>query len=105
MDSGSRLVVHWVSAAALVLAALYASSCPVQAQCHTDDPLAASRSDPRHLALQQALDAYRFQNQQVHGFSGVSLNVSLSEGGPVFDVASGSTSFREGRMICPDTLF
>lgn len=86
-----------------------ASTNPVQAQCSTQqdklDQLASSRSDSRYPALQQAVDAYRAQREKVDGFSGVSLHVSLSVGGPALDVASGSTSLQDGRPICPDTLF
>jgi D-alanyl-D-alanine carboxypeptidase len=55
--------------------------------------------------LQQAVDTYRAEQQETEGFSGVSLHVSLSSKGPTFDVASGSTSFQDGKHICPDTLF
>src|SRR5215472_10951141 len=63
-----------------------------------------SQSDP-YPALKQAVDTYFAQRQKAEGFSGVSLHVSLSPQGPDYDVASGSTSFRHGQPICPDTLF
>ena len=94
------------SLAAVVLAFACASPSPARAQCSSQQsPLAASHSDPRYAVLQKALDAYRARNQRADGFSGVSLHVSLSAGGPTFDVASGSTSLQDGRPICPDTLF
>jgi D-alanyl-D-alanine carboxypeptidase len=62
-------------------------------------------SDPRYRQLQRAVDAYRAQHQQTDGFSGIGLRVSLSSNGPTFDVASGSTSFQDGKPTCPDTLF
>jgi CubicO group peptidase (beta-lactamase class C family) len=65
----------------------------------------AGWSDPRYRELQQAVDAYCAQYQQTNGFSGTRVHVSLSPSGPNFDVASGSTSFQDGKPICPDTLF
>lgn len=106
MRAISSFVVRTLSLAALILSVASASAFPVQAQCPgPQDPRAASRGDPRYAALQKALDAYRARNQRADGFSGVSLHVSLSAGGPTFDVASGLTSLQNGRSICPDTLF
>lgn len=106
VHAGSSFAVRAASLAALILGLVVVNMSPVHAQCRNQhDPLAARSSDPRYPALQRALDAYRAKNQRADGFSGVSLHVSLSGGGPVFDVASGSTSFQDGRPICPDTLF
>ena len=106
MQTKSSFVVRTVGLAVLILGLAFASTRPVEAQCpDLQGGLAASHSDPRYPALQKALDAYRAQHQQADGFSGVSLHISLSAGGPTFDVASGSTSFQHGRPICPDTLF
>lgn len=73
------------------------------AQCQGQN--AVDRSDHRYPILQSAVDAYRAQYQKTDGFSAISLHVSLSSTGPTFDVASGSTSFQQGKPICPDTLF
>jgi D-alanyl-D-alanine carboxypeptidase len=75
-------------------------------QCRgQQDQHPAGWSDPRYPQLQQAVDTYRAQYQLTDGFSGISLHVSLSSKGPIFDVASGSTSFQNGKPICPDTLY
>src|SRR5690242_17359692 len=74
-------------------------------QSRNQDKLAASQNDPRYPALQQALDDYLAKRQKAEGFSGISLHVSLSATGSALDVASGSTSFQNGRPISPDTPF
>jgi D-alanyl-D-alanine carboxypeptidase len=90
----------------LLLVAAYAGVSPAYGQCRGQhDQLAASQNDPRYAELQQAVDSYFADRQQVEGFSGVSLHVSLSAKGPTFDVTAGSTSFENGQPICPDTLF
>ncbi len=43
--------------------------------------------------------------RKAEGFSGISLHVSLSATGSALDLASGSTSFQNGRPISPDTPF
>lgn len=101
----SASIPRVASLAALILGLAFAGMGPAHATCSGHNPLAASPSDPRTALLQQALDAYRARNQRMDGFSGVSLHASMSAGGPVFDVASGSTSLHDGRPICPDTLF
>ncbi len=89
-----------------ICAAVYAGASPAHGQCRDrHDQLAASQSDPRYPALQQAVDSYFAERQQAEGFSGVSLHVSPSAQGPALDVASGSTSLQDGGPICPDTLF
>ncbi|MGH7100947.1 MAG: serine hydrolase domain-containing protein [Acetobacteraceae bacterium] len=98
-------VVRCAGHAALILGLVFAFMAPAHATCNRQNPFAASPSDSRTALLQQVLDAYRARNQRTDGFSGVSLHVSMSAGGPVFDVASGSTSFHDGRSICPGTLF
>jgi D-alanyl-D-alanine carboxypeptidase len=90
----------------LLLVAAYAGVNPAYGHCRGQrDQLAASQNDPRYAKLQQAVDSYFADRQQVEGFSGVSLHVSLSAKGPTFDVTAGSTSFENGQPICPDTLF
>ncbi len=79
------------------------SSAPKQSR--NQDKLAASQNDPRYPALQQVLDKYVATRQKTEGFSGLSLHVSLSATGSALDVASGSTSFQNGRPIAPDTPF
>jgi D-alanyl-D-alanine carboxypeptidase len=89
-----------------IFATAYASLSQAHDQCRTcEDQLAATQSDPRYPALQQALDNYVAMRQKAEGFSGISLHVSFSPSGPTFDVASGSTSFENGGPICPDTPF
>ena len=89
-----------------ILAVAYASVSPAHSHCRNQqDQLAATQTDPRYPALQQALDDFVAEQQEAEGFSGVSLHVSFSATGPVLDVASGSTSFQDGEPICPDTLF
>ncbi len=89
-----------------ILAVAYASVSPAHSHCRNQqDQLAATQTDPRYPALQQALDDYVAEQQEAEGFSGVSLHVSFSATGPVLDVASGTTSFQDGEPICPDTLF
>ena len=85
-------------------ATAYASATLAHEQCQ-DQQEAASWRDPRYGKLQQAVDIFRAEHQQTGGFSGISLHVSLSPNGPTFDVASGSTSFQNGKPICPDRLF
>jgi D-alanyl-D-alanine carboxypeptidase len=90
----------------LLLVAAYAGVSPAYGQCRGQhDQLAARQNDPRYAELQQAVDSYFADRQQVEGFSGVSLHVSLSAKGPTFDVTAGSTSFENGQPICPDALF
>jgi D-alanyl-D-alanine carboxypeptidase len=89
-----------------ILAVAYASVSPAHSHCRNQqDQLAATQTDPRYPALQQALDDFVAEQQEAEGFSGVSLHISFSATGPVLDVASGSTSFQDGEPICPDTLF
>jgi D-alanyl-D-alanine carboxypeptidase len=89
----------------LVCAGVAAGAGPAHGECRNQHtPLGTSQSDP-YPALKQAVDTYFARRQKVEGFSGVSLHVSLSPQGPDYDVASGSTSFRHGQPICPDTLF
>jgi D-alanyl-D-alanine carboxypeptidase len=89
-----------------VFVAAYAGMSPAYGQCRDQhDSLAATQTDLRYPALQQAVDAYFAERQKAEGFSGVSLHVSLSAIGPAFDVASGSTSLQDREPICPDTLF
>jgi D-alanyl-D-alanine carboxypeptidase len=89
-----------------IFATAYASLSQAHDQCRTcEDQLAATQSDPRYPALQQALDNYVAMRRKAEGFSGISLHVSFSPTGPVLDVASGSTSFENGGPICPDTPF
>jgi D-alanyl-D-alanine carboxypeptidase len=89
-----------------ILAIAYASVSPAHSHCQNQqDQLAATQTDPRYPALQQALDDFVAEQQGAEGFSGVSLHISFSATGPGLDVASGSTSFQDGEPICPDTLF
>jgi D-alanyl-D-alanine carboxypeptidase len=89
-----------------ILAIVNASVRPAHSQCPTQqDQLAATQNDPRHLALQQALDSYVTKEQKAEGFSGITLHISFSATGPALDVASGSTSLQDGDPICPDTPF
>jgi D-alanyl-D-alanine carboxypeptidase len=87
----------------LVFAVAAASAGPAHGQCRNAPP-GTSQSDP-YPALKQAVDAYSVLRQKAEGFSGVGVHLSLSPQGPDYDVASGSTSFRHGQPICPDTLF
>jgi D-alanyl-D-alanine carboxypeptidase len=87
----------------LVFAVVAAGAGPAHGECRNAPP-GTSQSDP-HPALKQAVDAYSVLRQTAEGFSGIGLHVSLSPQGPDYDVASGSTSFRHGQPICPDTLF
>ena len=94
-----------VTAFSIVVTA-YASAGLAHEKCRDQqDRLAASWRDPLYSELQQAVDMFRAEHQQSGGFSGISVHVSLSSNGPNFDVASGSTSFQDGKPICPDTLF
>src|ERR1700760_628185 len=89
-----------------IVAVAYASVSPAHSHCRNQqDQLAATQTDPRYQALQQALDDYVAAQQKAEGFSGVSLHVSFSAAEPALDVASGSTSFQDEEPICPDTLF
>lgn len=100
------LIARSVALAGLSLfAATYAGTGTAHGQCRDQDQPAASQSDPRYPALQQAVDAYFAEQQKAQGFSGVSLHVSLSADGPALDVASGSTSLQDGGPICPHTLW
>ena len=93
-------------AALSIFAAAYASTSQAHDRCRGQQSQgAASLSDPRYSELQQAVDTFRAEQQATDGFSGVSVHVSLSSKGPTFDIASGSTSFQDGKPICPDTLF
>ena len=87
-----------------ILAVAYASMSPAHSHCRNQqDQLAATQTDPRYPALQQALDNYLAERQAAEGFSGISLHVSFSPTGPELDIASGSTSFEDGGPLCPDT--
>jgi D-alanyl-D-alanine carboxypeptidase len=78
---------------------------PAYGHCRDqEDHHAAIQSNSRYRALQRALDNVA-KRHQADGFSGISLHVSSSATGPALDIASGSTSFQDGRPICPDTLF
>ena len=89
-----------------ILAVAYASMSPAHSHCRNQqDQLAATQTDPRYPALQQALDNYLAERQAAEGFSGISLHVSFSPTGPELDIASGSTSFEDGGPLCPDTPF
>src|SRR5215831_1593051 len=89
----------------LVVAGVAAGAGPAHGECRNQHAQrGTSQSDP-YPALKQAVDAYFAQRQKAEGFSGVSVHVSLSPQGPDYDIASGSTSFRHGQPICPDTLF
>jgi D-alanyl-D-alanine carboxypeptidase len=87
-------------------AVAFASTDPAHGQCRNhQDQLAATQSDPRYPALQEALDKYFAERQKAEGFSGISLHVSFSATGPALDLASGSSSSQDGEPLCPDTLF
>jgi hypothetical protein len=74
-------------------AVAYASTDPAHGQCRNhQDQLAATQSDPRYPALQEALDKYFAERQKAEGFSGISLHVSFSATEPALDLASGSSS-------------
>jgi CubicO group peptidase (beta-lactamase class C family) len=89
-----------------ILAVAYASMSPAHSHCRNhQDQLAATRSDPRYPALQEALDSYFTERQKAEGFSGISLHVSFSATEPALDLASGSSSFQDEGTLCPDTLF
>src|SRR5689334_4964235 len=90
-----------------IFAAVYAGVSPAHGQCRDQqDQLAATQSDPRYPALQQAVDTYFAERQKAEGFTGVSLLVtSLSAEKPALHITSGSTSLQDGKSICPDTLF
>jgi D-alanyl-D-alanine carboxypeptidase len=90
-----------------IFAAAYAVVSPAHGQCRDQpDQLAATQSDPRYPALQQAVDRYFAERHKVEGFTGVSLLVSsLSAEKPALNITSGSTSLQDGKPICPDTLF
>src|ERR1700743_3754742 len=79
---------------------------PAYCKCRSEqDYHAAIQSDSRYRALQQAVDEYFAQHHQAGVFSGISLHVSPSATGLALDIASGSTSLKDGEPICPDTLF
>ena len=101
------LVSHTVTLAGLsIFAIACASVSPAHGQCRDQqDQLAATQSDPRYPALQQAVDTYFAERQKAEGFSGVGLLVSLSAEKPALHITSGSTSLQDGTPICPDTLF
>jgi D-alanyl-D-alanine carboxypeptidase len=89
-----------------IVAFVCVSVSPALGRCRDEqDHHAAIQSDSRYRALQRAVDDYFAKRHQADGFSGISLNVSLSDTGPTLDIASGSTSLQDGRPICPDTLF
>src|SRR5215472_8034455 len=89
----------------LVVAGVAAGAGTAHGECRNQHAQrGTSQSDP-YPALKQAVDTYFAQRQKADGFSGVSVHVSLSPQGPDYDVASGSTSFRHGQPICPETLF
>jgi D-alanyl-D-alanine carboxypeptidase len=85
--------------------AAYSHAGTAQPQCLDQPDQRLSESDPRYRALQQAVNTYFSERQKAEGFSGLSLHISLSADGPVFDVTAGSTSFQGGQSICPDTLW
>jgi D-alanyl-D-alanine carboxypeptidase len=87
----------------LVFAVAAAAAGPAHAACPNAPP-GTSQADP-YPALKQAVGAYSVLRQKAEGFSGIGMHVSLSPQGPDYDVAGGSTSFRHGQPICPDTLF
>src|SRR5258708_1921751 len=89
-----------------IVAFAYVSVSPAYGRCRGEqDHHATIQSDSRYRALQRAVDNYFAQRHQADGFSGVGLHVSFSATGPTLDIASGSTSFQDGRPIRPDTLF
>ena len=89
----------------LVFAGVTAGAGPAHGECRNHHAQPRTSQSGPYRALKQAVDTYFAQRQEADGFSGVSLHVSLSPQGPDYDVASGSTSFRHGQPICPDTLF
>jgi D-alanyl-D-alanine carboxypeptidase len=102
----SSIARRSVLAALSMCATAYAGATLAHEQCRDQqDRLAANWRDPRYTELQRAVDIFSAEHREADGFSGISLHVSLSSKGPTFDVASGSTSFQDGRPICPDTLF
>ena len=102
----SSIALRAVFALVSICAMSYASATLAHGQCwDQQDRLAASWSDSRYSELQQVVDIFRAEHHEADGFSGISLHVSLSSKGPTFDVASGSTSFQDGKPICPGTLF
>jgi D-alanyl-D-alanine carboxypeptidase len=100
-------IAHSITLAGLaIFVAAYAGVSPAHGQCRDQqDQLAATQSDPRYPALQQAVDTYFAERQKAEGFTGVSLLVSLSAERPALHITSGSTSLQDGKPICPDTLF
>jgi len=89
-----------------VFAAVSAHVSPVHGHCPDQpDQLAATPSDPRYPALQQAVDSYFAERHTVEGFTGVSVLVSLSAEKPALHLTSGSTALQDGQPLCPDTLF
>jgi len=90
-----------------VFAAVDANVSPAHGQCRNhQDQLAATQSDPRYPALQQAVDAYFAERRKAEGFTGVSVLVtSLSAEKPALHITSGSTSLQDDQPFCPDTLF
>ena len=98
------LILLWIGLSMSVALPGFSFS-PAYGLCRGEqDHHAAIQSDSRYRALQQAVDEYYVQHHQADLFSGVSLHVSLSAVGPAFDIASGSTSLKDGGPICPDTL-
>ena len=73
------LVARSVTLAGLsVFALASANMAPAHAQCRDQQAqLAATRTDPRYPALQQALDTYVADRRKTEGFTGASLLVSL----------------------------
>jgi D-alanyl-D-alanine carboxypeptidase len=89
-----------------IVAFVYVSVSPAYGGCRSEqEHHAAIQSDSRYRALQRAVDNYFAKRHQADGFSGISLNVSLSATGPTLDFAGGSTSLQDGSPICPDTPF
>jgi D-alanyl-D-alanine carboxypeptidase len=101
------LVARSVTLAGLsVFALASANMAPAHAQCRDQQAqLAATRTDPRYPALQQALDTYVADRRKTEGFTGASLLVSLSAEKPALHITSGSTSLQDEKPICPDTPF
>jgi D-alanyl-D-alanine carboxypeptidase len=100
------LALRSATLAGLSIAFVCASVSPAYGHCRDEqDHHAAIQSDSRYRALQRAVDNYFAERHKADGFSGVSLHVSLSANEPGLDFASGSTSFQDGKPICPDTLF
>ena len=87
MFRGGRVptfVMRSVALAGLsIFAVAYVGVSPAHADCEDrQDRLAASQSDPRYPALQQAVDSYLAERQTAEGFSGVSGCPSIRRGRP-----------------------